>query len=164
MDIWSWIVVFIIALIAILSVIDNLTQKRKVNDKLRALYAIIYQTKEHTRIVSSFHDNIGKIKKQLPQINDNELVKINISLLHKSWALAATTCSRIEKTFDFTKNISSTNSTISNEDSQFMDDILKTTYGDEYDNYEIDLYDDKIESINKILDEEMNKLAIDNIE
>ncbi len=163
MDIWSWIIVSTIALIAILSVVDNSMQKKKVNDKIKALYAVIFQTKEYTKFVSTFHDHIGKIKNQLPQMNEVELVKINKSLLRKSWALAAVTNLRIEETFGFIKNNSRTNIAMINEDSQLIDEILRTAYGNDCDKYDIDLYDDSLESIHKILEAETNNISAGNL-
>jgi len=157
MDIWSWIIVSLIALIAILAVIDNLTRQNKESDKFKPLYAGIYQTNEYIRFISAFHDHIGKIEKQLPQINEQELGKIYVSLLRKSWALAAVTYLRAEKTFDSMKNNLLNNIAMSKEDTELMDVILKETYGNDYDNFDIDLSDDSLDSIRKIIGAETNK-------
>ena len=51
---------------------------------------------------------------------------------------------------------------MSREDSQLIANILKAAYGDEYENYDIDLNDDRLESIHKIFEEETNKMATGN--
>ena len=157
MDIWSWIIVSLIALIAILAVIDNLTRQNKDSDKFKPLYALIYQTNEYIRFVSAFNDHIGKIERQLPQINEQELSKIYVSLLRKSSALAAVTYLRANKTFDLIKNNSLNNIAMSKEDTEMIDVILKEAYGNDYDNFDIDLSDDSLDSIRKIIEAETNK-------
>ena len=156
MDIWSWIIVSLIVLIAILIVVDTLLRQNKERDQIRPLYAVINQTKEYIRFVSTFHEHIGKIKNQFPLMNERDLVKINISLLRRSWALAVVTQLRAEKIFDYLKKFPLTNSAVSIEDRESIDDILKEAYGDDFDKYDIDLNDDSLDSIHKILETETN--------
>jgi hypothetical protein len=42
-----------------------------------------------------------------------------------------------------------------------INDILKTAYGDGYYNYDVDLDDDSLNSIHKILEAETNKIVAD---
>ncbi len=163
MDIWSWIIVSLIALIAILIMIETILQQNNERARISILFAVLYQTKEYIRFVLDFHDHSRKIKKELLQINDKELVQIYISLLRKSSALANVTYLRAEKTFDYMKNTSFANIAMSDEDRDLLEDFLNIDPGNDHDNYNIDLYDDRLDPIRKIIKEETNKIAIGNI-
>ena len=163
MGIWSWIIVSLIALIAILIVIETILQQKKERARISTLFAVLYQTKEYIRFVSTFHDHSKKIKKELPQINERDLVQIYISLLRKSSALATVTYLRAEKIFDYIKNTSFANTAMLNEDRDLIEDFLNIDPGNDHDNYNIDLYDDRLDPIRKIIKEETNKIAVGNI-
>jgi len=160
MDIWSWVIVSLIALIAILIVIETVLKQNKERDRLSDMFAVLYQTKEYIRFVSSFHDHFDTIKEQLPQISNNELAKVYISLLNKSSALATVTYLRAEKTFDSIKNTSFANIPILDEDKELINEILNIDTSDGSDSFDIDLFDEKLNPIRKILKEEANKKAL----
>ncbi len=160
MDIWSWIIVSLIALIAILIVIETLLQQNKERDRLSTMFALLYRTKEYIRFVSTFHNHFDTIKEQLPQISNKELAKIYISLLNRSSALAAVTYLRAEKTFDSIKNTSFANSSILDEDKELINDFLNVDPRNGSDSFDIDLYDEKLSPIRKIIKEETNKIAL----
>ena len=163
MDIWSWIIVSLIALIAILTVIETISQQNKERARISTLFAVLYQTKEYIRLVLDFHDHSKKIIKELPQINEGDFVKLYISLLRKSSVLANVTFLRAEKTFDYIKNISFANSIMSGEDIDLIEGLLNVNHGNDHDNYNIDLYDDRLDDIRKIIKDETNNAAIDNV-
>jgi hypothetical protein len=163
MSIWSVIIVSLIGLIAILILIETIMRQNKDRARISTLLAVLFQTKEYIRLVLDFHDHSKLIKRELPQINDGDLVKLYISLLRKSSVLANVTVLRAEKTFDYIKNISFANSAMSGEDIDLIEDLLNVKHGDDHDNYNIDLYDDRLNDIRKIIKDETNKAAIDNV-
>ena len=163
MSIWSLIIVSLIGLIAILIVIETIIRQNKESARISALFAVLFQTKEYIRLVLDFHDHSKKIIKELPQMNEGDFVKLYISLLRKSSVLANVTFLRAEKTFDYIKNISSANSVMSGEDIDLIEDLLNVNHGNDHDNYNIDLYDDRLDDIRKIIKDETNNAAIDNV-
>ena len=160
MDIWSWIIVYLIALMAILIVIETILNKNKERDRLKPIFALLYRTKEYIRFISTFHNHFDTIKEQLPQISDKELAEIYISILNRSSALAAVTYLRAEKTFDSAKNTSSAISSILDEDREMINDFLNVDLRNDSDSFDIDLYDERLSPIRKILKKETNKIAL----
>ena len=162
MSIWSLIIVSLIGLIAILILIETIMRQNKERARISALFAVLFQTKEYIKLVLDFHDYSKIIKRELPQINDGDFVKLYISLLRKSSVLANVTFLRAEKTFDYIKNISFANSVMSGEDIDLIEGLLNVNHGNDHDNYNIDLYDDRLDDIRKIIRDETNNAAIDN--
>ena len=162
MDIWSWIIVSLIILIATLLVFETLSLQNKEKANIIPLFAAIYQTKEYIKFVSTFHNHFSKIKTELPQINERELTKIYMSLLNKSSVLANVTFWRAEKVFDSIKNQSINNITMLSEDKELTEDLLKSKFGSDYDNNDFNLHSDNIASIHKILKEEIDIIVSEN--
>ena len=162
MDIWSWIIVSLIILIAILLVFETLSLQKKEKDNIIPLFAAIYQTKEYINFASTFHNHFSKIKTQLPQISEREFAKYFISLLNKSSVLANVTFWRAEKVFDSIKNQSINNATMLSEDKELTEDLLKSKFGSDYDNYDFNLHSDNLASIHKILKEEIDIIVPEN--
>ena len=162
MDIWSWIIVSLIILIAILLVFETLSLQNKEKANIIPLCAAIYQTKEYINFVSTFYNHFSQIKTQLPQINDRELKNIFIAVLNKSSVLANVTFWRAEKAFDYIKNKSINNTTMLSEDKELTEDFLKSKFGSDYDNYDFNLHSDNLASIHKILKEEIDKIVPEN--
>ena len=50
-----------------------------------------------------------------------------------------------------------------NEDRDLIEGFLNIDPGNDHDNYNIDLYDDRLDPIRKIIKEEANKIAVGNI-
>jgi len=163
MSIWSLIIVSLIGLIAILILIETIMRQEKDRARISTLFAVLFQTKEYIKLVLDFHDYSKIIKRELPQINDGDFVKLYISLLRKSSVLANVTFLRAEKTFDYIKNISFANSVMSGEDIDLIEDLLNVNNSNDRDNYNIDLFDDRLDDIRKIIRDETNNVAIDNV-
>ena len=163
MSIWSLIIVSLIGLIAILILIETIMRQNKERARISILLAVLFQTKEYIRLVLDFHDHSIIIKRELPQVNDGDFAKLYLSLLRKSSVLANVTVLRAEKTFDYINNISFANSVMSGEDIDLIEDLLNVKHGDDHDNYNIDLYDDRLDDIRKIIREEKNNAEIDNV-
>ena len=163
MSIWSLIIVSLIGLIAILIVIETIIRQNKEKARISTLFAVLFQTKEYIRLVLDFHDHSKLIKRELPQINDGDFVKLYMSLLRKSSVLANITFLRAEKTFDYIKNISFANSVMSGEDIDLIEDLLNVNHRNDSDNDNIDLYDDRLDDIRKIIQDETNNATIDNV-
>jgi len=163
MSIWSLIIVSLIGLIAILILIETIMRQEKDRARISTLFAVLFQTKEYIKLVLDFHDYSKIIKRELPQINDGDFVKLYISLLRKSSVLANVTFLRAEKTFDYIKNISFANSVMSGEDIDLIEDLLNVNNSNDRDNYNIDLFDDRLDDIRKIIRDETNNVAINNV-
>ena len=162
MDIWSWIIVSLIILIAVLLVFEGLSLQNKKKANIIPLFAAIYQTKESLNFVSTFYTHFSQIKTQLPQINESELKNIFISALNKSSALANVTFWRAEKAFDYIKNKSINVTTMLGEDKELTENILKSKFGSDHDKYDFNLHSDNLASIHKILKEEIDKIVPEN--
>lgn len=153
MDIWHVAILIGVTALATYTVIRSGAEQRRKEQLVRKLFVYAYQIKDCLVHLVALQDYGQEVSRRLPWIGQDELERIEKGLVKRSMALSTLSYLQMEKSFDFIRNNPLINVALQREDRAAIDIILETTYGSEYGRYDVDLSDEKMAPILKVLKE-----------